>query len=114
MIYELIYTDTALKQLKKLDRKTHERIIRALERVRYDPFKYVRKLTGRPEYRLRVGDYRVLMLIDQGKLIILIVGVGHRRRYIKKVDNGRREMNWGLFALGIANFILAILLYFLL
>ena len=84
MIYELIYTDTALKQLKKLDRKTQERIIRALERVRYNPFKYVRKLTGRPEYRLRVGDYRILMLIDKGKLVILIVAVGHRRNIYKK------------------------------
>ena len=80
MIYELIYTETALKQLKKLDKKTQERIIRALERIRYNPFKHIRKLTGRPEYRLRVGDYRVLIRIDKGKLIILIVAVGHRKK----------------------------------
>ncbi len=80
MIYELIYTETVLKQLKKLDKKIQERIISALERVRYNPFKHVRKLKDRPEYRLRVGDYRVLMLIDRGKLIILIVAVGHRKK----------------------------------
>ena len=80
MIYKLIYTETALKQLKKLDKKIQERIINALERIRYNPLKYVRKLTGRPEYRLRVGDYRLLMRIDRGDLIILIVAVAHRKK----------------------------------
>ncbi len=84
MIYELEYTETALKKLKKLDMKTKKRIITVLERVRFSPFKYVKKLTGRKEYRLRVGDYRILMLIDKGKLIILVVDVGHRRNIYKK------------------------------
>ena len=85
MIYELIYTETALKDLKKLDKRVQERIINALERIQYNPFKYVRKLKGREEYRLRVGDYRVLMRIDKGKLIILIVAVGHRKNIYKKL-----------------------------
>ena len=84
MIYELQYTETALKKLKKLDMKTRKRIIAVLERVRFAPFKYVKKLTGRKEYRLRIGDYRILMLIDRGKLIILVVDVGHRRSISKK------------------------------
>jgi len=83
VIYELVYTDTALKQLKKLDKKNQDRVIKALERIRHNPFKYIKKLTDRPEYRLRVGDYRVLMLIDQGKLIILVVAVAHRKKVYK-------------------------------
>ena len=84
MIYQIFYTETALRELKKLDKNTQRRIILALERIRYNPFKYVRKLVGREEYRLRVGDYRVLMRIDQGKLIILVVAVGHRKNVYKK------------------------------
>ena len=84
MIYELQYTETALKKLKKLDMKTRKRIIAVLERVRFAPFKYVKKLTGRKEYRLRIGDYRILMLVDSGKLIILVVDVGYRRSIYKK------------------------------
>ena len=84
MIYELVYTDTALKQLKKLDKKNQDRVIKALERIRHNPFKYIKKLTDRPEYRLRVGDYRILMLIDKGELLILVVDVGHRRNIYKK------------------------------
>ena len=84
MIFELQYTETALKKLKKLDRKTQERIIIALERIRYNPFKHVKKLVGREEYRLRVGDYRILMRIYKEKLIILVVTLGHRRSIYKK------------------------------
>ena len=84
MIYDIVFTETALRQLKKLDKATQERIMMALWRIRHDPFKHVLKLTNRPEYRLRVGDYRVLMLIDRGKLIILIVAVGHRKKIYRE------------------------------
>ena len=83
-MYEIFYTETALKDLKKLDKQMQERIIKVLERIRHNPFKYVRKLQGREDYRLRVGDYRIIMRIDQGKLIILIVAVGHRRNIYKR------------------------------
>jgi len=40
----------------------------------------VNKLVGHEDrYRLRVGDYRVIYEVSDGQLIILIVGVGHRR-----------------------------------
>jgi mRNA interferase RelE/StbE len=40
----------------------------------------VKKLAGYEDrYRLRVGDYRIIYDIMDGHLVILIVGVGHRR-----------------------------------
>ena len=36
-------------------------------------------------YRLRVGDYRVIYEIKDGHLIILIVGVGHRREIYRNM-----------------------------
>ena len=38
-----------------------------------------RKLSGSEEYRIRVGDYRVLYEIEDAVLRILVVRVGHRR-----------------------------------
>jgi mRNA interferase RelE/StbE len=38
---------------------------------------------GEPGFRLRVGDYRVLMDIDQGRLMILVIKVGHRKDIYK-------------------------------
>lgn len=38
-----------------------------------------RKLTGRDEWRLRVGDFRVLYLINDPSRLVTVLAVGHRR-----------------------------------
>jgi mRNA interferase RelE/StbE len=38
-----------------------------------------RPLRGRPGYRLRVGDYRIIYTIDDGVLLIVVIAIGHRR-----------------------------------
>ena len=79
MTYEIIFSDKALKQLKKMERNVQERIIVALEMIRIRPEAYVTKLVGDPGYKLRVGDYRVVMDIDNKELHILVLKVGHRK-----------------------------------
>lgn len=82
-MYEVIFSDKARKQLKKLEKHIQKRIISALGRTRIRPEAYVTKLVDDPGYKLRVGDYRVIMDIDQGKLLILVLKVGHRRNIYK-------------------------------
>lgn len=59
------------------------RILEALTPLGDDPYQEglaVRKLTGHGNrYRLRVGDYRVIYRIDNDKLVIEVIEVGHRR-----------------------------------
>lgn len=43
-----------------------------------DQAQNVKKLVGRPGYRLRVGDWRVLFTLDDGKLIVRVLDVGAR------------------------------------
>lgn len=83
MSYEIIFSASALKELKKLKREVQEKIISALERIRIKPERYVTKLVGDPGYRLRVGQYRAIMDIDKGKLMILVIKVAHRRNIYK-------------------------------
>ncbi len=83
MSYEIIFSDLSLKQLKKLEKLTQERIIATIERCRIRPQDYVKKLVGNPYYRLRVGDYRIIMDIRQGELRILVLEIGHRRNIYK-------------------------------
>ena len=79
-MYELVYSPTALKQLEKLERAIRERIIIALERLRIKPeSRDIKKLMGMPGYRLRVGDYRVIFDLENDKLLILVLEIGHRR-----------------------------------
>ncbi len=79
MTYEVLFSDLALKQLRKLDQEIRQRIIAMIERIRIRPDDYVRKLVGDDGYRLRVGNYRVIMDLDREKLIILALRIGHRR-----------------------------------
>ena len=79
MTYQVIFSDIALNQLRKLDGQIGQRIISTLERIRIRPDAYVKKLVGDEGYRLRVGNYRVILDLDQEKLIILVLRIGHRR-----------------------------------
>ena len=85
MTYEIHFTDKAFKQLKKLGKNDQERIIKALERIRIRPETFITKIIGDPGYRLRVGNYRVIMDIEKEKLIILVLMVGHRKNIYKKL-----------------------------
>ncbi len=79
MTYEVFFSDLALKQLRKLDLEIRQRIIATIERIRIRPDEYVRKLVGDDVYRLRVGNYRVILDLDKEKLIILVLRIGHKR-----------------------------------
>ena len=83
-MYDIVFSSTARKQLRSLEKNTQEHIIKVLERVRFRPEKFVKRLVGDLGYRLRVGDYRIIMDIDRGNLIILVIKIGHRKNIYKK------------------------------
>lgn len=84
MIYKVEFTSRALKELKKLDKHTATLILgwvrKNLENCE-NPRLHGKALTANrsDEWRYRVGDYRLLAKIDDGKITILILNVGHRR-----------------------------------
>ena len=82
-MYDLIYTEKAKKQLKKLDKALQERILHSLERCRIRPHSHVKKLVGNPYFRLRVGEFRVVVDIKGDKLVILVLEMDHRKRIYK-------------------------------
>jgi len=83
-MYDVLFTNNAERQLKKLEKKMQERIISVLERVRIRPESHFQKLIGEDVYRLRVGDYRLIADITKSKLIILVLKIGHRKKIYKK------------------------------
>ncbi len=85
MAYSIFLTNTAKTQLAKIDMQTAKRIAKKLHEVSADPFLYVSRLVGQDLYKLRVGDYRVLMTIQQDKLIIMVVEISHRRNVYKLI-----------------------------
>jgi mRNA interferase RelE/StbE len=78
-MYEIIVSDLAREQLRRLSPELKNRIGCVLERIRIRPFHFVKRLVGSPYYRLRVGNYRVILDIKQDQLIIFLIELGHRK-----------------------------------
>ncbi len=83
MTWQVIWSDKSLKQLEKIDTKNAQRIYDSVLNCVNDPFRVVEKLTNSPFYRLRVGNYRVIVDLQQGKMIIFVVETDLRKRVYK-------------------------------
>jgi mRNA interferase RelE/StbE len=71
MIYEIEFKPRALKDLKALPESAKRRVIAKIEALRNELAGDVKRLTNfTPEYRLRVGDYRVLFEVEGHKIIV--------------------------------------------
>ncbi|MBF0213381.1 MAG: type II toxin-antitoxin system RelE/ParE family toxin [Magnetococcales bacterium] len=81
MTWTLLWDPVAARQVHKLDPMTQKRIIRKAVDLGLDPHPPgSRKLTGTPNlWRIREGDYRIIYAIEDDRLVVLIVKVGHRR-----------------------------------
>ncbi len=79
MPFGIYYTDSAAKELGKLNKSLATRIKSKLEKVSVDPTAFVKRLKGVDLYSLRVGDYRILMDIQASTGKIIITKIGHRK-----------------------------------
>jgi len=81
--YAFRWRERAVRQLREIPQSAALTILRAVTPLGEDPRRPdadIKKLVGYEDrYRLRVGDYRVIYQVVDTQLIILVVGVGHRR-----------------------------------
>lgn len=84
MTYDVIFSENAKKQFQKLEHSVQKRIIAATERIRIRPESYISKLVGDPGYKYRVGDYRIILDLDNENLYILVIKVGHRKNIYER------------------------------
>lgn len=79
--YRIQIEDKAERELKSFEKKTRERIMRNIDQLILNPrgsnCKPLKGLSG--IWRLRVGDYRVIYEIKDTQLIVLAIGIAHRR-----------------------------------
>ncbi len=86
--YSIEYTkDVEEKQLPKLSREIQNIIIKFIDKkLRIDPYHYGKALKGNLKnyFRLRVGDYRMIYKIDDHKIVVFIIEIGHRKEIYDK------------------------------
>lgn len=80
MTYRIDLGRRAAKALDAIDAPQRRRIMAAIDRLSDNPRPAgCVKLTGRTnEWRVRVGDYRVVYEIHDDRLLVLVIEVGHR------------------------------------
>ena len=80
MTYRIEILRSAQRQIAKIDRQDQSRIVMAIRDLASSPRPAgCKKLSSRPAWRIRVGDYRVIYEIHDDQLLILVVTIGHRR-----------------------------------
>lgn len=83
MTWQVIWSEKSVKQLEKIDTKNAQKIYNSVLDCIEDPFRFVLKLTNSPFYRLRVGNYRVILDLQQSKMIIFVIETDHRKKIYK-------------------------------
>ena len=83
MKFQIIWSEPAAKQLKKLDHSVAKRIFNKVSELENNPYRNVKKLVNYPYFRLRVGEYRVVINIKNSELQVLILKVGNRKNIYK-------------------------------
>jgi len=77
-MYKIEWKEHAIKDIEKFEGTMARRVIKKVDELSENPFsKDIKRLKGSKDFRLRVGDYRVIFSIDQDSIQIL--KVGHRK-----------------------------------
>ncbi|MGH8595902.1 MAG: type II toxin-antitoxin system RelE family toxin [Gammaproteobacteria bacterium] len=77
--YELVFRKSVAKDLRALPKQDIKRIMQRIRALAAEPRPVgCEKLSGQERYRIRQGVYRILYEIEDARLIILVVKIGHR------------------------------------
>ncbi len=78
--YELVFKKSVAKDLRAFAKQEVKRIMQRIRSLADDPRPAgCEKLSGQERYRVRQGAYRIIYEIEDARLTVLVVKVGHRR-----------------------------------
>ena len=78
--YELVFRKSVAKDLRPLPKADVKRVMERIRALADDPRPAgCEKLSGQERYRVRQGIYRIIYEVEDARLIVLVVKVGHRR-----------------------------------
>jgi len=84
-MFEVIFDDNAIDFLTKLPEELCKRIYNKVISTKENSFRYFERLEGRIDYKLRVGDYRVVADINRNSKKIEVTLIGHRKNIYKNL-----------------------------
>ncbi len=83
-MYKLIFEKRALRDLNKLDKQIKERIWNKLQECKNNPFVFLKPLIQIRGFKLRVGDYHIIIDVRTEIRILTVLKVGHRKNIYER------------------------------
>jgi mRNA interferase RelE/StbE len=80
MAWRLEYTESARQDLRNLDHAIAQQVLRKIHAIRNDPLRSMKRLKGSSDWRLRVGDWRVVVRVDAASELATVQRIGHPQR----------------------------------
>ena len=84
MPWSILWTDQALHSFARIDPPVARRILKKVEQAAADPLHFFSRLVASDEYKLRIGDYRLLAVLDRTSKTIVVEQVDHRSRIYER------------------------------
>jgi mRNA interferase RelE/StbE len=79
-VYVIRLHPDAARAFRRLHGPLRDRIGNAIDALSADPRPHgAVKLAGRNDYRIRVGDYRIIYAVDDDECLVLLARIAHRR-----------------------------------
>jgi mRNA interferase RelE/StbE len=79
-MHEIRLHPEAARAFRRLRGPLRDRITSAIDGLAADPRpRGAVKLAGRDDFRIRVGDYRIVYAVDDAERLVLVARIGHRR-----------------------------------
>ena len=93
MAHEVVLTATLLETLEQFETDDAERIINKLEEIEDFPNHFLDRLKNHPGYKLRVGDFRVLIDWDKDDEMLYAIDTFERKKEYREL--GKYREVWG-------------------
>ncbi len=84
MSYAIEWEGNSWEELNTLPKDISLRIYEKIDEAKENPDHFLEKLKGIPEWKLRIGDYRVILLWLKHEQKFKIQAVGHRKNIYKR------------------------------
>ena len=79
-MYKLVFEKRALQDLNKLDWQMKNRIWNKLQVCKESPFAFLKPLVQIKGFKLRVGNYRIIVDVREEIRVLNVLKVGHRKK----------------------------------
>ncbi len=84
-MYDVIFDPKAIEFLEKSEKELAKRIWDKIMSTKENPHHFFERLSGRIDYKLRIGDYRVIADLNDNKKRIDISFIGHRKNVYQDI-----------------------------